>query len=126
MAQPLQPPLRAPLFTAEQMRGHGEHLAQRHVLDERPSRDRLLERLNDNQAVLRHAAGLLAAAQAGTQTATPAAEWLLDNMNLVEHRRSPLRGSTCPQATAASCRACATTRRCTAWAPGSRASSTWP
>ena len=77
-------PLRAALFTGEQMRTHGLALAGRHVLALRAPRDRLLKRLADNERVLTEVGRTLALALAGGATVTPAAEWLLDNLYLIE------------------------------------------
>jgi cellobiose phosphorylase len=80
----LQPALRAPLLTAEQMRVHGRALAARHQLDDKPRRDRLLSRLVDNESVLGEAGRALSASVAAGAVVTPAAEWLLDNLYLIE------------------------------------------
>jgi len=53
-------PLRAQLFTAEEMEQHGRHLAAGHELTRRRSRDRLLRRLGDNEGVLAETCALLA------------------------------------------------------------------
>ncbi len=77
-------PLRAALLSGEQMRTHGQALAGRHVLAQRAPRDRLLKRLADNERVLTEVGRTLALALAGGATITPAAEWLLDNLYLIE------------------------------------------
>ncbi len=77
-------PLRAALLTGEQMHTHGLALAGRHVLAQLAPRDRLLKRLADNERVLTEVGRTLALAVAGGATVTPAAEWLLDNLYLIE------------------------------------------
>ena len=78
------PPLRAELFSAEQIAAHGEHLAATHVLSDAPLPDRLLARLADNERVLVGVAKQLAVAADADRRYTPAAEWLLDNFYLIE------------------------------------------
>ena len=77
-------PLRAQLFTAEEMEQHGRHLAAVHELTSRPSRDRLLRRLGDNERVLAETCALLAQSADQQRRVTPAGEWLLDNFYLIE------------------------------------------
>ena len=78
------PPLRAELYSADQMAAHGERLAATHVLSDAPLPDRLLARLADNERVLIGAAKQLAIAADADRRHTPAAEWLLDNFYLIE------------------------------------------
>ena len=77
-------PLRAQLFTAEEMEQHGRHLAAGHELTRRRSRDRLLRRLGDNEKVLVDTCALLAQSADQQRRVTPAGEWLLDNFYLIE------------------------------------------
>ncbi|MDE2455509.1 MAG: cyclic beta 1-2 glucan synthetase, partial [Burkholderiales bacterium] len=77
-------PLRAQLFTADEMEQHGRHLAAGHVLTRARSRDRLLRRLGDNEKVLTDACTLLAESAEQQRRVTPAGEWLLDNFYLIE------------------------------------------
>jgi cellobiose phosphorylase len=77
-------PLRAALFSADQMALHGKQLAATHVLSKVRVRDRLLARLAANEAVLVKVCELLAATVAAKLRITPAAVWLLDNFYLVE------------------------------------------
>src|SRR5688572_12443664 len=81
-----EPPLRAELFSAEQMEHHGASLAASHRLGERATRNRLLPRLAENEAVLAQACGLLTADIRGERRITPAGEWLLDNFYLIEEQ----------------------------------------
>ncbi|MCS0629093.1 cyclic beta 1-2 glucan synthetase [Telluria mixta] len=77
-------PLRAELFTAAQMAVHGRRLAARHQLADAPGSDRLLDRLDDNAAVIADAcAGLACAARAGVRL-PPAADALLDHAWLID------------------------------------------
>ncbi|HEY2187440.1 MAG TPA: glucoamylase family protein, partial [Caldimonas sp.] len=78
------PPLRAELFSAEQIASHGERLAKAHVLRDAPLPDRLLPRLTDNERVLVAVAKQLAVTADADRRHTPAAEWLLDNFYLIE------------------------------------------
>jgi len=77
-------PLRAQLFTAEEMEQHGRHLAAGHELTSWHSRDRLLRRLGDNERVLTETCALLAQSADEQRRITPAGEWLLDNFYLIE------------------------------------------
>ena len=77
-------PLRAELFTAAQMAVHGRRLAARHQLADQAGSDHLLDRLDDNAAVIADAcAGLSRAARAGVRL-PPAAEALLDHAWLID------------------------------------------
>jgi cyclic beta-1,2-glucan synthetase len=79
-------PLRAELFSADQMESHGKELAASHELDARPSKNQLLSRLADNERILLHACGLLSATVKSSRRITPAGEWLLDNFYLIEEQ----------------------------------------
>ena len=77
-------PLRAELFSADQMALHGKRLAAVRVLGDAPLPDRLLARLAANERVLLDLGKRLAASPDGERRFTPAAEWLLDNFYLIE------------------------------------------
>ncbi|HEX8605393.1 MAG TPA: cyclic beta 1-2 glucan synthetase, partial [Pseudoduganella sp.] len=79
-------PLRAELYSAQQMAQHGRTLAEAHVLSRRGSPDRLLARLADNARLLRTTADELTAAVKEGRQITPASEWLLDNYYLIEEQ----------------------------------------
>jgi cellobiose phosphorylase len=81
-----EPPLRAELLSADQMKQHGQSLASAHVLARRWAPDRLLSRLADNEKVLIEACRLLTAALEADRRIDPAGEWLLDNFYLVEEQ----------------------------------------
>ncbi|MCE3263396.1 MAG: NdvB [Pseudoduganella sp.] len=77
-------PLRAELFSAQQMEHHGRALAASHELSKRGGGDRLLARLSENAALIGTTCeGLTEAVKDGRQV-TPASEWLLDNFYLIE------------------------------------------
>ncbi|MEO8738666.1 MAG: glucoamylase family protein [Casimicrobiaceae bacterium] len=79
-------PLRAELFSADQMEQHGRVLAAAHKLTPRRGRDALLPRLAANETVLIDACNLLTAAVRAGRRITPAGEWLLDNFYLIEEQ----------------------------------------
>ncbi len=79
-------PLRAQLFSAEHMERHGRELAQSHRTNDRQHADQLLGRLSDNQQVLDQACSRLTAAAQANRRITPAGEWLLDNIYLIEEQ----------------------------------------
>ena len=79
-------PLRAELYSSEQMALHGKALAAVHQLDVGPASDLLLRRLADNENVLVGVCKLLTSAVADNRRVTPAAEWLLDNFYLIEEQ----------------------------------------
>ena len=79
-------PLRAELYSADQMEQHGRDLAGTHRLSRTRAPDKLLVRLADNEAVLRNACTLLSATVKANRRITPAGEWLLDNFYLIEEQ----------------------------------------
>ncbi|HMA31739.1 MAG TPA: glucoamylase family protein, partial [Casimicrobiaceae bacterium] len=79
-------PLRAELFSADQMERHGKSLAGSHRLARERASDQLLARLAENEDVLNDVCGLLTAAVTANRRITPAAEWLLDNFYLIEEQ----------------------------------------
>ena len=81
-----QPPLRAELFSADQMAQHGKALAGRHALGKFSAQNRLLKRLDENQRVLVETSKLLTAAVKDKLSITPAGIWLLDNFYLIEEQ----------------------------------------
>ena len=81
-----EPPLRAELFSADQMEQHGKSLASAHRLAPGRGSDRLLARLAENEEILADVCDLLAAAVTANRRVTPAAEWLLDNFYLIEEQ----------------------------------------
>ncbi|WP_417473195.1 GH36-type glycosyl hydrolase domain-containing protein [Luteimonas mephitis] len=85
-AGPHELPLRAQLFSAEQMERHGRVLAHAHKLSGRHSADLLLARLSANEAVIERASRLLGDAAHAKRRLTPAGDWLLDNLYLIEEQ----------------------------------------
>ena len=86
--KPLQPepPLRAQLFSAEQMERHGKALAHAHRLHPQAQPDQLLARLKENEGLLDDANSLLTRMVQDEVRITPAGEWLLDNYYLIEEQ----------------------------------------
>ena len=82
----VESPLRAELFSAEQMERHGAVLAKSHHLQPNRLSEQLLRRLTDNQRVLELARESLAAAAAANRSITPAGEWLLDNFYVIDEQ----------------------------------------
>jgi cyclic beta-1,2-glucan glucanotransferase len=81
-----EPPLRAELFSADQMELHGKALAASHKLARGRAPDRLLARLAANESALVEVCSLLTEAVTESRRITPAGEWLLDNFYLIEEQ----------------------------------------
>jgi cyclic beta-1,2-glucan synthetase len=81
-----QPPLRAALFSREQMEQRGTVLAGAHHLSTKRGGDELLTRLAENETLLAAVRTLLTEAVNDDRRITPAGEWLLDNFYLVEEQ----------------------------------------
>ncbi|MGA8183569.1 MAG: hypothetical protein WB819_07985, partial [Terriglobia bacterium] len=81
-----EPPLRSELFSSDQMKRHGQALANSHKLNSRRASDRLLTRLAENEGVLIGARNLLTEAVTASRVIAPAGEWLLDNFYLIEEQ----------------------------------------
>jgi cyclic beta-1,2-glucan glucanotransferase len=79
-------PLRAELFSTDQMEQHGVRLASTHRLTPGRVADQLLTRLASNEGVLSETCNLLTTAVAASHRITPASEWLLDNFYLIEEQ----------------------------------------
>lgn len=82
----VEAPLRSQLFNVEQMEVHGPVLARMHRVQPRPSPERLLARLAENQGLLDDAFTVLTRMVQEDMRITPAGEWLLDNYYLVEEQ----------------------------------------
>ena len=82
----VEPPLRAELFSADQMEQHGKTLADAHTLSPGHAPDRLLTRLAENEGILIGVHNLLTEAVKANRRITPAGEWLLDNFYLIEEQ----------------------------------------
>jgi cellobiose phosphorylase len=83
--RPSEPPLRAELFSVEQLARHARVLAADHRLVTQHSSNRLLDRLAGNEESLR-AFNRATLAVNSSRRITPAAEWLLDNFYLIEEQ----------------------------------------
>jgi hypothetical protein len=70
----IESPLRAELFSADQMEQHGQTLAVSHQLRPGRPRDRLLKRLAENEAVLIGVCNLLTEAVKAKRRIAPAGE----------------------------------------------------
>jgi len=78
-------PLRAELFSVEQLARHAKALAVSHRVGTRQGPNRLLARLDSNEGILR-AFNRATLAVDRERRVTPAAEWLLDNFYLIEEQ----------------------------------------
>jgi cellobiose phosphorylase len=78
-------PLRADLFSAEQLARHARSLAAGHRISTQHSSNRLLARLDANEQGLRDF-NRATLAVSPSRRITPAAEWLLDNFYLIEEQ----------------------------------------
>jgi cyclic beta-1,2-glucan synthetase len=78
-------PLRAELFSVEQLARHAQALADNHQVVTRRGSNRLLGRLDENEHILRGFNRSTLAVDP-TRRITPAAEWLLDNFYLIEEQ----------------------------------------
>ncbi|MHB8970235.1 MAG: GH36-type glycosyl hydrolase domain-containing protein [Pirellulaceae bacterium] len=79
-------PLRAELFSIDQLERHAKEIAASHQLAGGRARDKLLPRLDENERVLIETYNLVSAAAEQNRRIEPAAEWLLDNFYLVEEQ----------------------------------------
>ena len=80
-------PVRSELFSVERLEQHAESLAANQPISPRPViGNSLVERLADNERVLKGAYRSIAKAADEGRPITPAAEWLLDNYHLVEQQ----------------------------------------
>ncbi|HSV97546.1 MAG TPA: glucoamylase family protein [Spirochaetota bacterium] len=78
-------PLRSELYSARQMERHGKILARSHTIHPGRTPDQnLIRRLAENEAVLIDVCVLLSEAVRDNRRITPAGEWLLDNLYLIE------------------------------------------
>ena len=79
-------PLRAELFSADQMEQHGRALAATHKLSRYGMHNRLLRRLDENETLLISSCQLLMDEVKARSRIAPAGEWLLDNFYLIEEQ----------------------------------------
>ena len=79
-------PLRAELYSMLQMEQHGKDLAGSHILGSGGTSVYLLKRLEENQEILYSSRNLLTKAIKANLHIEPAAEWLLDNLYVIEEQ----------------------------------------
>jgi cellobiose phosphorylase len=79
-------PLRAELYSVDQLERHARTLATSHQLATGRAVDKLLPRLDENERILVHTHDLVTAAAKRNRPVAPAAEWLLDNFYLIEEQ----------------------------------------
>ena len=78
-------PLRAELFSLEQLQRHGAALAAQHQITPRRGRNQLLHRLAESEEIIR-LYNLNTVTVEKTRRITPAAEWLIDNFYLIKEQ----------------------------------------
>jgi len=78
-------PLRAELFSVEQLARHAKALAANHQVVTRQGSNNLLARLGENEGILRTFNRATLAVNS-SRSITPADEWLLDNFYLIEEQ----------------------------------------
>ncbi len=81
----LPPPLRAELFSVDQLARHAKALAASHQMVTRQGANHLLDQLDQNERIMR-AFNRATLASGQSRSITPAAEWLLDNFYLIEEQ----------------------------------------
>lgn len=81
-----RPPLRAELFTNEQLEQHARNLARKHKISAEEPSEQLLKRLADNEDILMQVHSLLTESVKNSERIPPAGEWLLDNFYLIEEQ----------------------------------------
>ncbi len=79
-------PLRAELYSVDQLERHAKGLAGWHQLARGRAPDKLIPRLDENEHVLLESYDLITSAVAKNRRIAPAAEWLLDNFYLIEEQ----------------------------------------
>jgi cyclic beta-1,2-glucan synthetase len=84
-------PLRAELYSVEQLERHAKLVAAGHSLATGRMNDLLLPRLDENERILIETYDLVATAADDNRRIEPAAEWLLDNFYLIEEQVRAIR-----------------------------------
>jgi cyclic beta-1,2-glucan synthetase len=79
-------PLRAEIYTEEQLEQHAVDIARRHTLIEKHPAEQLLKRLSENEKILLEVHSILTDNVKQSNRIVPAAEWLLDNFYLIEEQ----------------------------------------
>jgi cyclic beta-1,2-glucan synthetase len=83
---PDEQPLRAELFSVDQLERHAKALAASHRLATGRVPDKLIPRLDENERILVQSHDLVTAAVKRNRRISSAAEWLLDNFYLIEEQ----------------------------------------
>ena len=81
-----RPPLRAELYSAEQIEIYAKKLARNHSLISAQPSEQLLKRLAENEDALIEVHALLTDSVRESHRIVPAGEWLLDNFYLIEEQ----------------------------------------
>src|SRR5687767_7749846 len=79
-------PLRATLFSVDQLARHARVFAASHQLASGAATDKLIPRLNENERLLLQTYDIVSAAVKRNRRIAPAGEWLLDNFYLIEEQ----------------------------------------
>lgn len=80
-------PIRAELFSQEQMEKYGKTLAKSHIISNKTeNQQKLLSRLDENESILLEVYNLVTESVKLKKPITPAGEWLLDNFYLIEEQ----------------------------------------
>lgn len=79
-------PLRAEIYSVNQLEQHAKALAGLHELAKGTASDRLIQRLEENERILNRTYDLLTTAVKQNRRIVPAAEWLLDNYYVIEEQ----------------------------------------
>ncbi|MFH1260010.1 MAG: hypothetical protein ABII74_09455 [Elusimicrobiota bacterium] len=79
-------PLRAELFSLDQLELHAKILAEKHTVSFKRGQDKLLSRLKENEEIVLRTYELLNEAGKAKRRISPAGEWLLDNYYLIEEQ----------------------------------------
>ncbi|HTQ66229.1 MAG TPA: glucoamylase family protein [Puia sp.] len=81
-----KPPIRAELFSLEQMEQYAKVLAREHLITPEKTSEQLLKRLAENEEILLEVHNLMTESSKKNLRITPAGEWLLDNFYLIEEQ----------------------------------------
>ena len=84
-------PLRAELYGSEQLETYAVSLAATHIITKELSPEQLINRLDENEAILKEVRNLLIQSAKQNSPVAPAGEWLLDNFYLIEEMTEELR-----------------------------------
>ncbi len=84
--EPAETPLRAELFGVEQLENHARFLASRHETEVVHGRERMLRRLTKSETEIHRCHQTVADSIQQGHRVAPAAEWLLDNVHLIQEQ----------------------------------------